>query len=138
MKFILLIISSFSGGVVVGGAYAAFITLLEIFPRLLQVSNTKKYYLAYEYIFMLGTFLYTIVYFFDLKIKLGAIGAAICGLSSGIFLGTLSSALAETLNVLPVIAKKFKIKKHMKIAFIAMLLGKVFGALYYFINNIGG
>ncbi|WFA09602.1 stage V sporulation protein AB [Tissierella sp. Yu-01] len=138
MKYILAIVSSFGGGLLVGGAYAAFITLLRIFPRLLQFTNTKRYYMAYEYIFMFSTFIFTLIYFFEFKIIIGKIGAVVSGLFFGSFLGFLSSALAETLNVLPVISKKFKIKKQMGTVFIAILLGKVFGSLYYFIFKIGG
>lgn len=138
MKYILAIVSSFGGGLLVGGAYAAFITLLKIFPRLLQFTNTKRYFMAYENIFMISTFIFTLIYFFDIKIIIGRIGAVIAGLFFGSFLGFLSSALAETLNVLPVISKKFKIKKQMGIVFIAILLGKVVGSLYYFIFGIGG
>lgn len=138
MKYVLAIFSSFSGGLLVGGAYAAFITLLKIFPRLLQFTNTKKYYMGYEYIFMFSSLIFTLIYFFKFKIIIGSIGVVISGLFFGAFLGFLSSALAETLNVLPVISKKFKIKKQMKIVFLAILLGKVFGSIYYFIFGIGG
>lgn len=138
MIYILSIFSSFSGGVLVGGAYAAFITLVKVFPRLLQFTATKKYYKGYEYIFIISTLIFTVAYFSDLYLKLRSIMIIIIGLFFGIFLGVFSSALAETLNVLPAISKKFKIKKQMKVIFYALTLGKVFGALYYFIIFNGG
>lgn len=133
MKYILPIASSFGGGIFVGGAYAAFITLIKIFPRLIQFTDTNKHYKLYEYIFMLSTFTFTIIYFSNFNVNIGVVGVIIAGLFFGIFLGIFSSALAETLNVIPVISKKFKIKKKLKIIFISLIIGKVCGALYYFI-----
>lgn len=132
MKYLISVVSSFGGGVVVGGAYAAFITLINVFPRLIQITATKRYLKLYEAIFMFSSLLFTLVYFYGFNLKLKFI-VPIAGLLSGVFLGMFSSALAETLNVIPVISKKFKIKKQMKLVMISILVGKVFGALYYFI-----
>lgn len=138
MKYILPIVSSFGGGVFVGGAYAAFITLIKIFPRLIQFTDTHKYYKLYEYIFMVSTFVFTIIYFSNFNLDIGVVGVIVAGLFSGIFLGVFSSALAETLNVIPVISKKFKIKKKLRIVFFSLMIGKVCGALYYFLILNGG
>lgn len=132
MKYLISVVSSFGGGVIVGGAYAAFITLINVFPRLIQVTETKKYFKIYEAVFIISTWLFTLVYFYGYNVNLTFI-VPIAGLFSGIFLGMFSSALAETLNVIPVISKKFKIKKQMKLVIISILIGKVCGALYYFI-----
>ena len=121
-----------------GGAFISFVTLLKIFPRLIQFTNTSKYQLLYEFIFILSTITFTIIYFSDLYIGLNSFIVIIVGLFFGIYLGLFSSALAEILNVLPVILKKFKIKKNMRLVFYALTLGKVAGALYYFIFGIGG
>lgn len=138
MKYILPIISSFGGGVLVGGAYAAFVTLLKVFPRLLQFTDTHKYLNTYKYIYIISTITFTLVYFFDFQIKIGIVGVIFAGLFSGIFLGVFASALAETLNVMPVMSKKFKFKKRLKIVFLSLVIGKVCGALYYFIILNGG
>ena len=135
---ILALASSFGGGVLVGGAYAAFITLIKVIPRLTQFTETNGYLKFYESIFTCSTILFTIIYFSDFSMNIGRIGIIVSGLFYGIFLGIFSSALAETLNVIPVIAKKFKIKKQIKIVFISIVIGKVCGSLYYFIVFIGG
>lgn len=138
MKNILPIFASFGGGVLVGGAYAAFVTLIKVFPRLLQFTETHKYHTFYKYVFIFSSLIFTLVYFFDFNIKIGLVGTVFAGLFAGIFLGVFSSALAETLNVIPVISKKFKIKKKLEIVFISLILGKVCGAFYYFIILNGG
>ena len=133
MKYVLPFASSFGGGVLVGGAYAAFIALIKLFPRLLQLTETNKYEKLYEDIFLVTTFCFTLIYFSDFSINLGKIVIIISGLFYGIFIGLFSAAIAETLNVIPVLAKKFKLKKNLIIVFYSLVLGKVLGALYYFI-----
>lgn len=138
MKYILPIVTSFSGGIAVGGAYISFVTILGIIPRLIQLTDTTKYKYLYEGLYILGTIGFTILEFSDFYIELGSIIIVIIGLFFGIYVGLFSSALAETLNVLPVISKNFKIKKNMKQVFYALALGKASGALYYFVFKIGG
>lgn len=133
MKNIIPVVSSFGGGVLVGGAYAAFITMLQILPRLIQLTKTRRYLMFYEILFISSSISFTLIYFFEVYLRLNTVFVMLFGLFSGIFLGLFSSALAETLNVLPIISKKFKIKKHMKIIFFSLLFGKVSGALYYFL-----
>ncbi|TJX14703.1 hypothetical protein E9840_04720 [Tissierella creatinini] len=133
MKYLILISSSFGGGVLVGGAYAAFITLIKVFPRFIQLTETKGYLKLYETIYGISTLIFTIIYFSGYNVELGKGFTLFAGLFSGIFLGMFASALAETLNVIPVISKKFKIKKRIKLVLVAILIGKVCGALYYFI-----
>lgn len=138
MKNVLAIISSFSGGVLVGGALTALITLIQVFPRLIQITQTRKYLKIYENMFIVGTFVFSMVYFTDYHIKVGNFIVVILGLVFGTFVGIFGSAIAETLDVLPIISKKFKIKKKFGAIVIALLLGKTLGSLYYFIFFLGG
>lgn len=122
---------SLGGGVVVGGALAAFISLLEIVPRLMQISNTNKYIQYYQYAFTLGAIFFISTYFSSKHMSFGVVITGIVGLIIGIFTGLFSSALTEVLSVLPVISKKFKIVNDLKWIIYAMLAGKVLGSLYY-------
>ncbi len=133
MGYLISILSAFGGGAFVGGAYLAFITLIKVFPRLIQLTDTKPYLKLYESIFFISSLLFTLVYFYGYNLKLNKFFSIIPGLFSGIFLGLFASALAETFNVIPVISKKFKIKKQIKLVIFSLLIGKVCGALYYFI-----
>ena len=138
MNYLILILSSLGGGVLVGGAYAAFITLIKLFPRLIQLTETNRYLKLYEDIYIAGGFLASFVYFSDYSIKLGKIGALIMGVILGSFIGLFSSALAETLNVIPIIVQKFKLSRKENAIKAALLIGKVTGSLYYFIIHLGG
>lgn len=129
--YILPIIVSFSGGIVVGGALAAFISLLNLIPRLIQITETEEFTVLYQYMYSLGGILFVIIYFSNIYFNLGKILTAIIGLFIGIYIGLFSSAIAEVLNVLPSIYKKFKIKDYMKWIIYAVLAGKVAGSLYF-------
>ncbi|MBC8587027.1 stage V sporulation protein AB [Paratissierella segnis] len=138
MSYVILILMSIGGGVVVGGAYAAFIALIEIFPRVIQLTETNRYLKLYEDMYILGGFLASFVYFYDFSIKLGKISTLPIGFILGAYIGLFSSALAETLNVIPIMAQKFKLNRKENAIKRALLMGKVAGSLYYFLIHIGG
>ncbi len=133
MISVLMVIIGLGAGLIVGGAIAAFISLLGIIPRLIQISRTHQYKILYQNAFTLGVIVFTIVYFFDINIELSNIVVGLIGLIFGIFIGIFSSALAEVLNVIPVMSKKLKIKDDLKIIVYALLFGKVAGSLCYWL-----
>ena len=130
---LIIVLIGLGGGLIVGGAFAAFISMLEIIPRLVHISRTNKYKILYQYAFTFGVIMFTIPYFFDYNIKLNDIAVGLIGLILGTFIGIFSSALAEVLNVIPVMAKKLKLKDDLKIIIYALLFGKVVGSLYYWL-----
>ena len=130
---IILIIGSFGGGIIVGGAIAAFITILEIVPRLAQFTETENKIKLYQSTMVTSFILSIIFYFYDFKLNVFEIVTIPVGFIYGVFIGLLSSALAEVLNVIPVIAKKVKIKNDFKYLVWALAGGKVAGSLIYWI-----
>ena len=130
---LLIVLIGLGGGLIVGGAFAAFVSMLEIIPRLVHISRTHQHKILYQNAFTFGVIMFTILYFFEYNIKLNNIAIAIIGLIFGTFTGIFSSALAEVLNVIPVMAKKLKLKDDLKIIIYALLFGKVAGSLYYWL-----
>lgn len=131
---LLAIILGFTNGLVVGAAFAGFISMLQIIPRLVHISRTYEYKILYQNVFSLGVITFTIIYLFDYNIQLNNFMVAVIGITFGIFIGMFSSALAEVLNVIPVLSKKLKVKNELKIIIYALLLGKVAGSLYYWLQ----
>lgn len=130
---LLAVILGFSNGLVVGAAFAGFISMLGIIPRLVQISRTIQYKILYQNAFCLGVITFTIFYLFDLNVELNNIMVSIIGILFGTFIGMFSSALAEVINVIPVLSKKLKVKDELKIIIYALLMGKVTGSLYYWL-----
>lgn len=133
MKQILLVLISISGGVVVGGALAAFITLLNIIERLVQLTESEKNIKLYEWVFTIGSFIAILIYFSDISFVFPSVLVVTIALIVGIFTGLFSSALAEVLNVIPLVSKKLKIKGELKYIIYSIMLGKVMGSLYFWI-----
>lgn len=138
MNYLVLTFISLGGGVLVGVAYAAFITLIKLFPRLIRLTETDRFLKLYEDMWIAGGLLSSFIYFSDFSIKLTKIWALILGFILGSFIGLFSSALAETLNVIPIISQKFKLNRKDNAIKGALLVGKVIGSLYYFLIHIGG
>ena len=133
MKSILFASIGLSAGLTIGGALAAFVSLLDFIPRLIQLTNTRKYVGLYQNCFCLGGLLFSLLYFFNYVFKLNRIISIIVSFIMGIFIGLFSSALAEVLNVIPVLTKKFKLKHKLKYIIAALLFGKTSGALWYWL-----
>ena len=60
------------------------------------------------------------------------VGLAIFGLFSGIFIGCLAMALAESLRVIPIFVKRLKMKEGLPIILIAIALGKLAGTIFQY------
>lgn len=133
MKTILLSLISFSAGVTIGNAFSAFISLLNFIPRLVQITNTKKHICLYQNCTALGASISSLLYFFNISLKLNKIISLIISLAMGTFVGLFSSALAEILNVIPVLSRKLKIKHNLKYIITSLLFGKTFGSLWYWL-----
>lgn len=133
MKRILLVLIGFGGGVGVGAAAAAFITILQIVPRLVQLTRTNKYIKVYYWSIISGFIIFTLTYFFEFHLNISKYITSVIGFVYGVFIGLLSSALAEVLNVIPILANKFKIKKKLNYMVFTLMIGKVAGSLYYWL-----
>ena len=59
----------------------------------------------------------------------------VIGIFAGIFVGCLSIALSEVLDGLPIFARRVRLKMGVSITVFAVAIGKVAGAIVYFING---
>lgn len=137
MKEIILnfvqIFVGFSGGIVVGGGFVAFITVLRIIPRLIQLSGTEKWIKVYIAMIISGLVFGTYLSFFDIVWNLPLYILVIWGLFHGIFIGMLAAALAEILNVIPILLKRVKIERFLLWLLMAVMFGKVVGSLFQWV-----
>lgn len=131
MKNVLLIVVAFGGGVTVGSAAAAFLALLEVIPRLMQISDTRDYIKLYQGVLTFGFVLFTLIYFSSFHLNFSKYVAIPIGFLYGIFIGIFSSALAEVLNVIPVLSKKLKLRDYLIYVIYTLMAGKVIGSLFY-------
>ena len=134
IRYLLLCIFGFSAGIIIAGAFIAFISTIGIFPRFAAQTHTVKHLKLYENCILIGSTLGNIISIYSLPGPLGKIGLAILGFFSGIFIGSLVSALAEVANTIPVFARRASIRKGLPYVLISVALGKGIGSfLQYFI-----
>ena len=124
-----LIIFGLSSGIMVGAGVISLLILVGIIPRMAQLSNTRSFINFYEKILVIGTFLGALISIQNISISIGKIGVIVFGLSYGIFVGFLSSGLAETLDYIPIASRRLKIQTlYLKYIIISLLIGKVIGS----------
>ncbi len=129
MKYITVPLVGFSNGIMVGGGVVALLALLDIIPRFAQITNTYDYVNLYETIIVIASMLASLISLTGIVVNLGRIMVVIVGFSIGIFIGVLASALAEVLNVLPVIIRRFKLEGYTIFIVYSLIFGKVLGSL---------
>lgn len=132
MYFVLAIIG-FSGGLVVGGALAAFLTVLGVITRLIEITKTKRYLTIYKFAILSGTIVSTLSYNLSIKVNGSGYILILVGLFMGIFVGMVASALAEVLNVMPLFVDVLGGAKWVYVIIFAMIIGKIIGSLIYWI-----
>lgn len=126
-----------SFGVAVAAGLFAFITTVGVVTRLAAGTKTAKHVMLYESIAIVGVTAANLVDLFQLQFAGGVIFRVLCGLFSGVFVGCLAAALAEVVNVFPVMTRRIKLTVGMAWLVLAFALGKGFGAWYHLIIGNG-
>lgn len=130
---ILLIVIGLAGGLAVGSGFVAFLTVLDIIPRLAVLSRSQPFVNVYEYALVTGALFSTWVDFRGWASSFSVASAIPIGIGAGCFIGLLAAALTEVLNVLPILAKRIRFEGVLVLLLMAMVLGKVVGSLFQWI-----
>ncbi|KKE80705.1 MULTISPECIES: stage V sporulation protein AB [Oceanobacillus] len=129
INFIQVLIG-FSGGLAVGGGFVAFITVLKIIPRLLQLTKSYKLIKFYTACVVLGLIMGSYLSFANVNLNQPVLILVVWGLFHGIFNGMLAAALTEVLNVFPVITRRIRLENSLLILLMAIMFGKIVGSLF--------
>ncbi|MCI9378883.1 MAG: stage V sporulation protein AB [Eubacterium sp.] len=125
-------------GFAAAGGTFALIVAISVVPRIIGMSRTAAHVLFYESMVMLGGVLGNIVTVFpQLPIPFGRPMLALFGLGSGIQVGCLVMALAEIMNVFPIVFRRLKLKRGLSLVITVLAAGKVIGGLFYFFRQMG-
>lgn len=137
MSELFQVLIGFSSGIAVGSGFIAFITILGVIPRLIQISRAHRYVKVFIASIIFGTICGTYFSFTPYTLNDSFLLLIIFGAGHGIFNGMLVAALAEILNVFPILAKRLQLKKYLLSLFMAIIFGKVVGSLFqwlYFVH----
>nr|WP_220186006.1 stage V sporulation protein AB [Paenactinomyces guangxiensis] len=130
MDSLLFIFIGLAGGIAVGSGFVAFITVLDIVPRLTQITKSHQSIQSFEYSMVLGVVFFTWIDFRGWTIEIPVWIMVPIGWVMGLFVGMLAAALTEVLNVFPILVKRMHMQAHLLYLLMAMALGKVTGSLF--------
>lgn len=120
-------------GFVVSGGVVAFISIIGVIPLMAYRSKTVHAMMWYENAIILGSILGSIFSMWHFRLPNIPILIVILFFAFGMFVGALIIALAEVLDVLPIINRRIKIRKGITLVVFALALGKLAGSLCYWI-----
>lgn len=130
---LLLALIGLSGGFAVGSGFVAFITVLDILPRLVQLTKSGSNIRLYEASIILGVLFFTSIDFYDVMFFGFKWVVFPIGLIMGLFVGMLAAALTEVVNVIPILARRLRMYDYLFLLLLAMALGKMLGSLFQWI-----
>jgi stage V sporulation protein AB len=130
IKYVFLFLLGLTGGVLVAAGTVAFITIVGVLTRLAIRTDTAKRILLYEDIVVVGAAFGNILDLFKPPIPLGTAGLMVFGLFMGCFVGCLSVALEEVIQIFPIMTKRLKLKMGIPIIVLFLALGKGAGAFF--------
>ncbi|MDF2924326.1 MAG: stage sporulation protein [Paenibacillaceae bacterium] len=119
-----------AGGLAVGSGMVAFLLVLDIIPRLAQLTRSSSKIHLYEGAVVAGSLFWTLADFLDVRLHGTLLAPVLIGLLAGIFVGMLAAALTEVVNVLPILAKRLGMSAYIIWLLMAMVFGKVAGSLF--------
>jgi stage V sporulation protein AB len=126
---ILLAVVGLAGGFSVGSAFVALLIVLDLIPRLVQLTKAHRRAGLFESAILFGAVYWSCADMFEWKMALPPGVLVLPAVFQGVFVGMFAAALTEVLNVIPILSKRFKLKKYLFSLLIAMVLGKVAGSL---------
>lgn len=127
-----------SAGLAVGAGFVAFLTVLGIIPRLMQLTKTISFIRFYELAVIAGAITGGIFSLLEPTFNTSPLWLSIIGFLDGIFVGMLAAALTEVLNVIPLLTKRIGMERNIVMLLAAIVFGKVVGSLFhwlYFIDH---
>lgn len=134
IKNIVLCFLGLGFGATVAAGVFAFITMLDVIPRLSHRTGTAMHLYGFENAIILGGTLGNVLILFVRRFPVTYVGMVVFGLCAGVFVGCLSMALAESLRVIPIFVKRLKMREGLPVVLVALALGKFVGTMiqYFF------
>lgn len=134
---ILLAIIGLSAGMIVAGGLFSFISGLGVVSDFADRTHTGEHVLLYENAVAAGGILGNLFFLFQIRIPLAAWLLPVFGLLAGIFTGCWAMALAEMLDVFPVLVRRIRLVQCIPWAILGTAIGRGIGSLVFFYQRWG-
>lgn len=133
MKNVILGFIGFASGATVASAMFGLIATIGVLNRLAQVTRSAKNIRWYEICYMAGGIIGNAVYLYQVPIPGGEfLAPGIGGMFIGVYVGCFIGALAEVVNIFPVLFHRIRLREGMKALIWSMALGKAAGGIIHF------
>ena len=132
---LLLIVIGIGSGMAIAAGVFALITKVGVIPQIADVTHTAAYVTTYEMAILAGALFGNYVTIFSISLSLPTWVMGIFGIFSGIFVGCLATALAESLIVTAIFTRRLRLHTGIAWIVLSMALGKIFGSLIYFFRG---
>lgn len=127
---LLLVIGVCSGGLVAAGMFA-FVTMIGVVSRMATYTKSVRLVLLYEDLVVIGAAVGNFCFLYEPSLPMPAMGAVwrlVFGFFAGVYVGCLSIALAELLNVVPIFSRRIKLNRGLTAFVLTFATGKLLGA----------
>ena len=129
--------TALAAGFAAAGGFVAFVSLMGVIPRLSAMTKTASHIPLYENCLAHGLIAMNLISLYPLDFSflpriLSTLFLNCGGFFTGIFVGCLAGALAEVVNIIPVMARRLKVRKGFPWFVKAFALGKCIGTLLQF------
>lgn len=128
------IIGLFSGTAAAGGTFSLLVKI-GIFTRIAQLLREGNRIRVFECGLILGGVVGNLFSLFMIPLHGGWPVLALYGAFCGMFVGWLAMALAETLNVFPIMFRRIKLKYGAGLVVLCLGIGKMLGSLLFFFKH---
>ena len=132
LKLAGLSVIGFCTGAVVAAALFAFVVTIGLVVRIIGKCHLSGRSRLFEDCIAIGATLGNLYYFYEWSLPGGNWFLAIFGVFSGMYVGSLVMALAETVNAIPVMSRRLKLTVGLQYLILGVAIGKAVGALIYF------
>lgn len=144
LKYLLLVLSGASFGILAAAGVFTVLIAVGLVPRFAGRTDTADHILFYEDCVVFGTVIGMIFSVFEelypysklILIHIGKPLEIIIGFFTGCFVGCLALSIAEMLDSIPIFARRVRLRWGVGIAIFATAIGKMTGALLYFLLGI--
>ena len=122
----------FCTGAVVAAGLFAFVVTIGLVVRIIAKCHLAGRSRLFEDCIAIGATFGNLYYFNEWPLPGGNCFLAVFGLFSGMYVGCLVMALAETVNALPVMSRRLRLTVGLQYLILGVAIGKAVGALIYF------
>lgn len=127
------ILWGFAAGVVMSTALTAFVSIVGVVPRLALKTQITKHYFALGTAVTLGICTGSMLSVWKPQLAIPKLFIIIISFAFGIFIGGLAVSIVEILDVIPITSRRSHLKRGIYLFIIAFAMGKMVGALYYWL-----